>query len=58
MIPKFDQEPLDLDEMNLILRALEWSYGDKNNPDGIRASMKTLHDKLQHHLDVLLDQIS
>jgi hypothetical protein len=55
--PTFEQVPLDLEKMNIILRALEWSYEDKNNPNGIRKKMKVLHGKLERHLHGILDRL-
>jgi hypothetical protein len=51
----FEQEPLELYDMNLVLRALEWAYEDKNNSDGIRKKMWLLHGKLEKHLNKILD---
>jgi hypothetical protein len=55
--PTFQQEPLTLMEMNLIIRALEWAVKDKNNPDRIRDTMGDLRAKMQNRLDIICETI-
>ena len=56
-LPVYEQEKLTMEEMNLVLRALEWGIADKNNPDGIRRKMDVLREKLEDCMTDILESL-